>query len=169
MKRKIADATVTLDQIDLNQLPPEYRKATNNMTVATMACEQALELTKIQRHQISFILSTRFGEVQDSLQFLKTYRESQTARPILFQNSLHNATLGFVSLRLNLQGPLLTTSSSTLSAKAELDLADGLLELTPYVMICSIDGVPNEWREKYKALWPDIEFDQARCRIYTKS
>ena len=160
-----------ITELDLETLDPSYRKATVNMALACLACENLLKLhPEIPRGDISFILATHFGEVHSTLEFLKTYHETQVPRPILFQNSLHNSTLGFTSIQLGLTGPAMTVSADAETEKATYELADSLFELSPYVLVCFVDYVPESLMAYYEQSFPFIKkyLNQASSFLYSR-
>lgn len=98
-------------------LPPAWRKATRNMVLAAVAARTALgplgRVLGAGTDELGLIVQTRSGELETSAEFLKNWTESKLARPLLFQNSLHNATAGFLSIEFQLRGPAFTVSTSS--------------------------------------------------------
>ncbi|MBC7741435.1 MAG: beta-ketoacyl synthase chain length factor [Bdellovibrionaceae bacterium] len=151
---------------------PLFRKATSNMIAAYTVCEKALRaLTPDQKKSVSLIVSTQFGEVSSTLEFLTTFYDSKIAKPILFQNSLHNSTLGFVSIQLNLTGPALTLSADERINEALAETAAGLLSLTDHVLVCQVDMVPDFVKENYAVAYPHLKdhLGWARAFLISKS
>ncbi|NJL25768.1 MAG: hypothetical protein HC902_11725 [Calothrix sp. SM1_5_4] len=124
---------VGAEEIKTKVLPPSWRKATRNMILATLAMEQALAVAPGAAAAISafgegaLIVGTNSGELETSADFLTTWSRMKMARPVLFQNSLHNATAGFAAIRFGLTGPSLTVSSGESTPGECLRLADDLL------------------------------------------
>lgn len=113
-------------------LPPAWRKATRNMIMATSSIERALsqlpDFMESARHQTGLVLASNSGELETSSEFLTTLSRTRVARPVLFQNSLHNATTGFASIHFRLTGPTFTLSSGRQNPREALLLARSLLE-----------------------------------------
>ncbi len=148
---------MTESEINLEILDPAFRKATSNMIAAHAVCQKTLAgLTEAQKKSLSFIVATHFGEVSSSLEFLTTLKESKMAKPILFQNSLHNSTLGFVSIQLGLTGPCFTLSADEKTDEAVANTAEALLPLTENVMICYVDMIPAFLKENYAQSFPSL-------------
>jgi len=169
----LAEAKIAAENVNLQELDASYRKATLNMAMVTLSCEQALRHLPedANKSQVSFVVATHFGEVSSTLEFLSTYHETQTPRPILFQNSLHNSTLGFASLQLGLTGPAMTVSCDRATPHAAMNLAETLLELTPYVLVCFVDHLPAPLVPYYLENFPFVEsyLNKARCQLYSRA
>ncbi|MGE3759614.1 MAG: beta-ketoacyl synthase chain length factor, partial [Pseudobdellovibrionaceae bacterium] len=97
--------------------------------------------------------------------FLSGFHETQTPSPILFQNSLHNSTLGFTTIHLGLTGPALTVSADKATISSALETAQSLLEVTPYALVCFVDYIPTELEPYYLARYPFMEknWNRAFC------
>lgn len=163
----ILEKEISLSTINFDQLDPQFRKATRNMILSFEACSQLLDSKGLKNsNQVSLVLGTHFGEVYSSLDFLLTYFETKTPRPILFQNSLHNSTLGFLTIQLGLRGPALTVSDDALTEKSSFDLVDILSEQTPYVLVCFVDSIPEDLFPYYKINFPFIEKFQNKAKAY---
>ena len=92
---------------------PLWRKATRNMTMAAASIERALESSGLAvrgNPEVGLVLGSSSGELETSAEFMSTLAKSAMARPLLFQNSLHNATTGFASIAFQLTGPSFTVS-----------------------------------------------------------
>ena len=109
----------------------EWRKATRNMMMATASIERALGPVPgwMDRAggETGLVLGSSSGELDTSSEFLVTLSKSKMARPLLFQNSLHNATTGFASIHFKLTGPTFTVSSGKRLPLEALDVARSLL------------------------------------------
>jgi 3-oxoacyl-(acyl-carrier-protein) synthase len=110
---------------------PRYRKATRNMVLANHSLEQALAGLDVSElvADCGFVLGSSHGELSSTAQFLKTLADSGMARPILFQNSLHNSTTGFVAMSWKITGPLLTVSRQQFTGEDALLTAQMLIGL----------------------------------------
>ncbi len=111
-------------------IPPAWRKATRNMILATASQERALAgLPEIARADMGLVLGSVSGELDTSVDFLATLAKSGLARPLLFQNSLHNATTGFSTIHFRLGGPSFTVSASERTPGECVRLAGDLIRL----------------------------------------
>jgi len=112
------------------QAPPAWRKATRNMVTATASIERALAQAGVNvagDHEIGFVLGSTAGELETSADFIGTWSKSRLARPLLFQNSLHNATTGFASIHFQLTGPSFSMSALEATPEECLGMAKMLI------------------------------------------
>ena len=111
----LGQAIVMADDLKDFKAPPAWRKATQNMMLVCAAIETALaplrEEFEKSKPDFALILESSSGEVGASAEFLRDWSQSKLARPVLFQNSLHNATTGFASIVFGLTGPTFTMSA----------------------------------------------------------
>jgi len=127
------------------QIPPAWRKATRNMMLAVKSMERALlqapMLMERRRSGLGLIVGTNSGEIETSAEFITTLARSNMARPVLFQNSLHNATAGFASIHFGLTGPVFTLSDCERTPVEAVHLARVLLHegLCSAVMITLVE------------------------------
>ncbi len=150
---------------------PKFRKATLNMMAAHQACAKTLAgLSEEEKKSLAVVVSTNFGEVSASLDFLTSLVETGIAKPILFQNSLHNSTLGFVSIAFGLQGPALTVSADRFSDSAVMNTVSGLLQVSDKVLVCFVDVIPDFLKKYYNLAFPyhQTHFEWARSFIVSK-
>ena len=171
MKSPLFETHLKAKDVKTEDLPAAFRKASLNMALSSLVCEKAIQsISNVPRENVAFILATHFGEIESSLEFLKTYYETQMPRPILFQNSLHNSTLGFVTIHLGLTGVAMTVSSDQETEKSAYLLAESLLETHSHVMICFVDCIPEALVPYYGKSFPSIEkyFNQASCFVYSR-
>ena len=128
----LGQSIVMLDELKDFKAPPAWRKATQNMMLVCAAIERALMPLKSEfdksRADFALILETSSGEVGASAEFIRDWSQSRLARPVLFQNSLHNATTGFASIVFGITAPTLTISARSEEAlrTAETLLRGGL-------------------------------------------
>lgn len=120
------------DELSGFPLPPAWRKATRNMIMATASIERALALVKdlevAGNPEVALVLGSAAGELETTAEFLSTWAKSKMARPILFQNSLHNATTGFASIHFKITGPVFTMSSLETAPQEGIEMAEMLLK-----------------------------------------
>ncbi|MEQ1875941.1 MAG: beta-ketoacyl synthase chain length factor [Bdellovibrionia bacterium] len=120
---------------------PEFRRATRNMRLCASAAEETLKAAR-DRTRLGVVLGTNLGELETTTDFLTTWASQNLARPLLFQNSLHNATIGFLTLHFGIRGPSATISNRNSSPADSLDLAltwlaDGIAE---DVLVLTVDS-----------------------------
>jgi 3-oxoacyl-(acyl-carrier-protein) synthase len=123
----------TIKAIELEEMvtPAAWRKASRNMILATLSIERALrqvpELQVAKNHEVGLVLGSSSGELETSAEFLTTWSKLKMARPVLFQNSLHNATTGFASIHFQITGPSITMSARETTPQECVDMAANLL------------------------------------------
>ena len=125
----IAAASFAAEDLAGYPVPPAWRKATRNMIMATASIERALALVpevKIDG-RVALILGSSSGELEASADFLSTWAKLRMARPVLFQNSLHNASTGFASIQFKISGPSFTVSAKQRTPLECIELARILL------------------------------------------
>jgi len=94
------------------------RRADNFSKIAVLAAKSALDdslLSGIEKDRIGLILVSAFGPHITTFRFLDdilNYGDNQVS-PILFSNSVHNASASYISTNLNLQGPTLSITHFT--------------------------------------------------------
>ncbi len=135
----------------------DFRKATRNMMLAWLAVEEALApLGGVLPEESAMVLGSGFGELEVTRNFLKGLADSGLARPLLFQNSLHNATLGFLAMKLELRGPSITLSNRCFTGENCLETAMQLLEQGPsrYCLAIGVDTLVPELAEALNAIYP---------------
>ena len=123
--------------IDMDR-DPSFRKATLPMMMAWRALEKALAVVtdsstsedekRLGRKDWGLVFGTSHGELEVTKDFLVTLATKGLARPILFQNSLHHSTLGFISLKLGISGPGITVSNHFFSGEDAVSAAVDLIE-----------------------------------------
>lgn len=110
--------------VHLDSSRPEFRKATRNMIWVQTALEAALGTRREAiGENLGLVLGTSHGELAVTMDFLKALAATGMARPILFQNSLHNSTAGFAALNLQITGPMLTVSGGAFTGEDTLSSA----------------------------------------------
>lgn len=130
-------------------VPPAWRKATRNMIFATASIDRALQsvpaIKVAHQPKVGFVLGSVSGELETTADFLVTWAKSRMARPVLFQNSLHNATTGFASIHFNLIGPTLTVSATENTPAECVELAQSLMVegIVDYAIVTVVEGHKN--------------------------
>src|SRR5262245_60045611 len=131
-------STALLKETDpnANAARPEYRKATRKMRnchsvsdlcLNRLPAEFLSSLKKVGFENTCTILGTSLGEIEVTRDFLVTLDKEKMARPILFQNSLHNAVNGFITMNLGLRGPSITVSHRFMTSENALQSAQLLM------------------------------------------
>lgn len=110
---------------------PDFRKASVPMMLASLSVQRTLAALP-ERHadevkRFGLVVGVDHGELEVTREFLCTLADRGMARPFLFQSALHNATLGFLSLRFGIVGPGFTTSTHYFAGEDALSLADSLI------------------------------------------
>lgn len=155
----ILDRTVVaLQDCEGLRQEPRFRKASTNMLLAFQALDNLMKPWKglLKDESAGVVLATSHGELETSKEFLKTYDAQGLARPILFQNSLHNSTLSFVTQALAFEGLAVTTSNSFMSGEKALETAALLLNQN-VVQVCfvlGVDSIVADLKPIYDALVP---------------
>jgi hypothetical protein len=125
--------------------PPAWRKATRNMVMAVRAMDMALAKVPMvlegPRSQIGMVVGTNSGEIETSAEFVTTLARTKMARPLLFQNSLHNATTGFAAIHFGLTGAAFTISDGDRTPSEAANLAAMLIreEICTAVVVTLIE------------------------------
>lgn len=111
---------------------PEFRKASHAMTLASTALRGIFEDVPTAAypeiaHHLGLVVGSSHGELEVTAQFLEHIGNQNIARPLLFQNSLHNSTLGFLTVKYDIRGAAMTVSHGVFSGEDALDCATTLL------------------------------------------
>lgn len=139
---------------------PDFRKATANMVKCYAAVEPILEkFPKLTQSETgtALILGSSYGEMAMTTEFLNTLATQGIARPLLFQNSLHNATLGFLAIRLGITGPSMTLSHRHFTGENCLEAASLLLGSgTPLCIVMSVESRVTELGPAMRQNYPSV-------------
>jgi hypothetical protein len=121
-------------------MQPDFRKATPNMLKCWAALEPILQkFPKLEG--AALVAGSSYGELAVTREFLATLETQGIARPLLFQNSLHNATLGFLAIKLGITGPSMTVSHRHFTGENCLEAAALLLGSgTPLCLILAAES-----------------------------
>jgi len=147
-----AHTTKSSEAVVAMQTQPEFRRATEAMRMAYAACLKALDDAKVsaeEREKMLVLIGTAYGELEVTKDFLKDWYTSKLARPMSFQNSLHNAVLGFLSIQLRLRGPGLTLSNGARTPRDLFEAAQVLLQTSEseLCLVCHVDSYMQKMRE----------------------
>ena len=133
------------------QKVPAFRKASKKMMLAFSALDQALKASGLKDFSTcGLVVNSGFGEIEATGGFLKAFEETQVARPVLFQNSLHNSTTGFLAIHFGIRGPVFTVNHRTEGGVEAVEIASTLLEegLCEHCFVVSVETVPPEFAVK---------------------
>jgi hypothetical protein len=121
--------TFVADELTAFASPAAWRKASRNMIMATVSIERAVrQVPELQiAKNLGLVVGSSSGELETSAEFLTTWSKSKMARPVLFQNSLHNATTGFASINFQITGPTITMSARETTPEECVEMASSLL------------------------------------------
>jgi hypothetical protein len=139
----------TESEVERIRMLPDFRKATRNMAMAFSSLEKLVAgIPADVLVDTGLVFGSSHGELETTKEFLKTLAEQKIARPILFQNSLHNSTVGFLAMKLGITAPTVTLSNGMHTAEdvfeaARVLLIDGMLDS---VFVTVADGVVPELR-----------------------
>ncbi len=142
---------------------PEFRRATRNQKLAYFVSKQCLTDQKLDN--CALIVATQHGELETTTQYLTQLELTQTPSPLLFQNSLHNSTLGFLSRLFAIRGPGFTVSDGLHSKSEARELAALLLQSTvEYCLVVSVDTSSPKVKEIY-----DIDGEEIEAILFQRS
>jgi Beta-ketoacyl synthase, N-terminal domain len=136
---------------------PSFRKATRGMMMGYAALMPLLKILdkKVSLEKVGFVLGSSSGELLVTTEFLKTLDTQGIARPLLFQNSLHNATLGFLALKIGLTGPTVCVSNRYFTAERSLEMASVLLESSAeFCIVLTVESKVPEIEEAQRLNYP---------------
>jgi hypothetical protein len=151
---------------------PENRKKTINTLLAREVIKDLVTDFYGKDHsnfQFDFILCTGDGELNQTFQFYQNLALKNYARPILFQNSLHNSTLGALSLEVSGMRLGMSISNGCLSYENGIDLALNRPTELP-VIIVGVDSYPKELIDmKSKSYDGHVRLTNGACgALFTK-
>jgi Beta-ketoacyl synthase, N-terminal domain len=149
------------DKVERLLADPKFRRATRNMALAYLTISDLCETLPsgwLESHadRLAFVVGTSHGELEPTVQFLRGLGSSGIARPFVFQNSLHNATLGFLSQIFGFRGPAFTVSHHYFSGEDALEIAIDLLSdvSSPYALVVGIDGLISGTERAFQSTYP---------------
>jgi hypothetical protein len=116
------------------------RKTSPSMQLAMCAVGELLRAyPQLDTEGMGLVVGSHLGELENTLNFLKTYYDSGLARPVLFQNSLHSSIAGFLNLQFNIRGPTTLTSFRDRTLANSLEIAHLFLQHTPFVVVVTVE------------------------------
>jgi hypothetical protein len=127
---------------DPNNFPldlEENRKKSLNTLLAEATIRELFEkVKKINSdliNEFDIFFCTGEGELTKTIEFYQAWTEQNRARPIIFQNSLHNSTLGALSLTFPGVAQGFTISSGDTSAEMGIDAALAMSSKNPIIIL----------------------------------
>ena len=157
VKKNLQDVSAELE-LDSN------RKKSANMVLASKILIELLEQTKKQfsLESVNVIFTSSEGELGQTFDFFKNLAQGR-ARPILFQNSLHNSTLGALSLELPHIASGVTLSNGDICFESAIDMALASPSPLP-VMIVGVDVYnPQIQKVRAESYGPKISLTSGGC------
>lgn len=142
----------------------ENRKKSPNMLIASVLAKKILAAARSQIaiHDLDLIFCSGEGELQQTFDYFKGLTQG-LARPILFQNSLHNSTLGSLTLEIEHLVAGHTISDGDLSFEAAIDMALATAHARP-VLIIGVDVYNEELqRIRSQAHGPTVTLVSGGC------
>ncbi len=139
-------AQANANSVQAKAMDPQFRKATRKMILASSAFDACLEpikdfFEKSDKTTFGLVVGSVIGELESTRDFLLSWHQTKLARPLLFQNSLHNSSAGMISLHYGLTGPVITTSHPMNLSQDSLNLAELMLEsqLCSFVFVVNVE------------------------------
>ncbi len=138
----------------------EFRRATRNMGIAYLSMKKCVDTVTLHWEKIQSslgaVLGTSHGELNATAEFLSELAISNTARPLIFQSSLHNATLGFLAKQFGVTGPTLTVSNLEYSGEEALEAAETLLlsNTISFCLVTCCDLIPEKLSGPFSDMYP---------------
>lgn len=138
----------------------DFRRATRNMCLAYYSMKKCVDSLGKDWPSVQSctgaVLGTSHGELNATAEFLEAWGKSRTARPLAFQSSLHNATIGFLAKQFGIMGPTLTVSDGLHTGREALETACLLLssQTVPFCFVTGCDLIPEKIKEPFQRMYP---------------
>lgn len=146
MLKLVAFAKKNFSDIEADLNDDKNRKKSQNMILASRTVEDLLaqmqKLPGLAETVLDVIFCSGEGEIDQTFEFYKNLAQNR-ARPILFQNSLHNSTLGSISLEVPRIASGMTISNGDVSFETALDAALSSQSSNP-ILILGVDAYSAE-------------------------
>ncbi len=150
-----------MNDIEEEILDRKNRKKSTNMILCEKVIGQILE--EITLSEYDLIICTGEGELGQTYSFFSSLASKDHARPIFFQNSLHNSTLGSVSLQIPNIHLGISASNGFISYETGIEMALASSSTKP-VIIVGIDAYPKELLEvKERIYGNEIKLKSGAC------
>jgi hypothetical protein len=143
----------------------EDRKKSQNMVLAIAVAQDILEQTKthFSDSAIDLIFCTGEGEIAQTFEFYKNLANGERARPVVFQNSLHNSTLGALSLAVANISSGITVSNGDISFEMALDLALTSTSKNPILIVGADVYVDKVFELRKKSYEDHVDLVSGAC------
>ncbi len=157
----IATGVYKNESLEALQSMGDFRRATRNMCVAYLSMKTCVDKLSTDwqtvQENLGAVLGTSHGELSATANFLQELALSNTARPLVFQSSLHNATLGFLAKQFVIKGPTLTVSDMYRTGKEAIETAEILLSenIVKFCFVTGIDLIPEHVTDLFFKMYPD--------------
>lgn len=166
MLKLVAYSKKNSEDIALEKDDQKNRKKSQNMILALQAVEDIFKQMKdvqgFSDSLIDFIFCSGEGELEQTFEFYK-YLAQGLSRPILFQNSLHNSTLGSLSLEIANISSGITLSNGDISFESAIDVALSFQSENP-ILILGVDFYNEEMKNlRSESFNNQIEFTSGAC------
>lgn len=117
--------------------------------MAFVVCNEVLKGVE-SRENLFILVGSAYGEIAMTKDFLFDLYQTQLARPTPFQNSLHNAILGFLSIQLKIKGPGVSLSHGAETPRDLVELAETFLATgeAKQCLLCYVDSYMNDFRRQ---------------------
>lgn len=166
MLKLVAFAKKNFSDIEADLNDDKNRKKSHNMLLASRTVVDILfqmkNLPGLSENELDLIFCSGEGEIEQTFEFYKNLAQNR-ARPILFQNSLHNSTLGSLSLEVPNIASGITVSNGDLSFESALDVALSSQSANP-ILIVGVDAYNKEINLLRTEFYQDkIEFTVGGC------
>jgi hypothetical protein len=166
MLKLVAFAKKKFTDIEADLNDDKNRKKSQNMLLASRTVEDILNqmqnVTGFAETELDLIFCSGEGEIEQTFEFYKNLAQNR-ARPILFQNSLHNSTLGSLSLEVPKIASGITVSNGDLSFETAIDVALSSQSTNP-VLILGVDAYNKEINLLRTEFYQDnVEFIAGGC------
>ncbi len=136
---------------------PRFRRASPLMLWAAAAIENLLKNTEKTwgDARTAYILASSYGELTLTTEFLRSLSLDGVARPMLFQSSLYNATIGFLSIHYQWRGPTFTLSNRLASSESALEMASTLMRsgLADDCLVIAMDEAVEYFQGAYLKIY----------------
>lgn len=152
-------STCSVEDLEIEKRDHPQRNITENMQMGKV-CINKLRQTIIdpfvEKHKIGLYIATSYGEMMANYGFYKNLGQNH-ARPILFQNSLHNSTLGFLAQQYKLKAMGRTIVQGEHSAEYGIQacIDDLLLEKLDLAILFCHEFLPGELDETLLTFYPE--------------
>ncbi len=147
MLKLVAHTKMRFPDIQMKMDADENRKKSVNMVLASEIVKDLWRKlpSDLDLSSLNIIFCSGEGELQQTFEYFRNLAQDR-ARPILFQNSLHNSTLGSLSLELPGITSGITVSNGELSFESAVDMALSSPSPFPFLIV-GVDAYNEELKK----------------------